>query len=348
VTRRLELLASLGLAGLTLGGACVDTPNPISPPDGGAPAQALSELGIFEPPLAALQPVPGIIAYDVNVSLYSDGAQKHRFLYLPPGTQLQATSDRWTIPTGAYLIKTFYYPNDARDPDAGVQLLETRFLVKQADGFLVSTYVWNTDQSDAVVSGGNLDIPTHWIDADGVLHDDYFHVPGTSLCQTCHQDRALGIRTRQLDMPGTYADGTSDQISHLIAAGALNEQPPPGIVLTDPLGDGGLDARARSYLDANCAHCHAVGGEAYSTNVLWDYEDTVPTSLPLCMNVESVSGDDQVIVPGEPQSSEFLARMWSPDPFVRMPQGPTHDPDGAAIAVLSEWVQAMTPPGCPQ
>jgi hypothetical protein len=39
--------------------------------------------------------------------------------------------------------------------------------------------------------------------------------------------------------------------------------------------------------------------------------------------------------------------MLSSDPFVRMPQGPSHIPDGAAIAVLSQWVQAMSPAGCP-
>jgi len=182
----------------------------------------------------------------------------------------------------------------------------------------------------------------------GDLHDDYFHVPGTSLCQTCHQDRALGWRTRQLDHPGTYADGTTDQIGHLIAAGVADVRPSPGIMLVDTFGDGGLDARARSYLDANCANCHAAGGEAHGTSVLWDYGNTGPGALPVCKNVESVAGAHFVIVPGAPLSSEFLARMSSPDPFVRMPQGPTHDPDEAAIAVLSEWVEAMTPAGCPQ
>ena len=38
---------------------------------------------------------------------------------------------------------------------------------------------------------------------------------------------------------------------------------------------------------------------------------------------------------------------WSADPFARMPQGPVHVPDTAAIAVLSDWVAAMTPAGCP-
>ena len=279
-----------------------DTANPIALPARRWPAglQKLSELGVFQEPLAALQPAAGVVAYDVNVSLYSDGAQKHRFVYVPPGQRIETTADRWMAPSGTYFIKNFYFPNDARDPSQGIRLIETRFLVKQATGFEVSTYLWNDAQTDALVPGGNVDVPTHWVDQNGDLHDDYFHVPGTSLCQTCHQDRALGWRTRQLDHPGSYADGTTDQIGHLIAAGIADAQPQPGTVLIDTFGDGGLDARARSYLDVNCANCHAVGGEAYGTGVLWDYEDTGPGALPLCKRVESVAGRHLVIVPGAP------------------------------------------------
>jgi uncharacterized repeat protein (TIGR03806 family) len=342
-------LTAVGLVSscMALSACTVDEPNPIPPPGGSTPVQKLSELNIFEPPLAALQPVPGIVAYDVNVSLYADGAEKHRFVYVPPGTKIQAEADRFVVPIGAYLIKNFYYPNDARDLSQGIRIVETRFLVKRSNGFDVSTYVWNDDQTDAVVSGGNVNVSTRFIDQSGVLHHDYFHVPGTSTCQTCHQERALGLRTRQLDHPDTYDDGTTDQIDHLIAAGVLDSAPPSGIVLTDPFGDGDLDSRARSYLDANCAHCHAQGGEAYGTHVLWDYENTDADHRPTCKPVHAVAGNDRVIVPGKPDQSEFLSRMLAADPCARMPQGPTHHPDGAAVAVLSQWVERMSPAGCP-
>ncbi len=327
---------------------CVDQPNPVPPPGSTTPVDRLSEMGIFEQPLNQLQPRAGIVPYDVNVSLYSDGAEKHRFIFVPPGTTIHATDDRWQPPLGTYLIKNFYYPNDARDESQGIHLIETRFLIQQDAGLEVSTYLWNDAQTDAVASGGNVDVPVRYIDANGVLHDDYFHVPGTSLCQSCHDDRMLGLRTRQIDHPGTYPDGTSDQISHLVAAGVLDAAPPDGgIVLSDPFGAAPLDARARSYLDANCAHCHASVGEASGTGVFWDYEDTGPGQLPTCRLTNAVDGNDHVLVPGHPEQSEFISRMLSPDAFVRMPQGPTHDPDGAAIAVLSQWVQAMTPGGCP-
>jgi uncharacterized repeat protein (TIGR03806 family) len=308
----------------------------------------LSELGIFVGNVADQIPVASFVPYDVNVTLYSDNAEKLRFVHVPPGSQIQSTEDRWDVPVGTYFVKTFFYPNDARDPSLGRQLIETRFLVKTSSGFTASTYVWNADQTDAIASGGNMDVPTHWIDSGGAAHDDYFHVPGTSQCMTCHADRALGWRSRQMDMAGTWNDGTTNQISHLIAAGIVDQPPPPHVVLSNPFGTDPLDLRARSYLDANCSHCHGTGGEAASTNLFWSYEDTGPGSLPLCKPTAAVNGDNHIIVPGEPDQSEFLARMLSPNAFTRMPQGPIHDPDAEGIAVLSQWVAAMAPAGCPQ
>jgi uncharacterized repeat protein (TIGR03806 family) len=334
---------------LLLTGCGIDTADPIPPPGSSTPVDRLSELGIFEPPLAALVPRAGVVPYDVVVSLYADGARKHRFVILPPGQALHAPedgTDRLVVPTGTYFVKSFYYPLDARDESRGIRLVETRFLVRRDDGYDASTYLWNDDQTDAVASGGNLDVPVDWIDQAGVARHDSFHVPGTSLCQSCHADRALGIRMRQLAVPGSQAGGP-DQIDQLVAKGMLDRRPDAGVVLVDPLGDAPLDARARSYLDANCSHCHGSQGLAAGTGVWFDEEDTSAGRLPLCRSTHAIDGRNRVIVPGHPESSEFLARMVSPDPFARMPQGPTRIPDEAGIGVLSAWVAAMTPAGCP-
>jgi hypothetical protein len=197
-----------------------------------------------------------------------------------------------------------------------------------------------------VATGGNLDVPVSFIDSAGVERHETFHVPGTSLCQSCHADRALGIRARQLAVGGSQP-GAPDQIDQLVALGLLDRRPAAGVVLVDPLGDATPDARARSYLDANCSHCHGSQGMAAGTGVLFDEEDTGAGRLPLCRPTHPIDGRDRVIVPGHPESSEFLARMESSDPFARMPQGPTRIPDEAGIGVLSAWVAAMTPAGCP-
>jgi uncharacterized repeat protein (TIGR03806 family) len=339
-------LAMLVAGTLTIA-ACVDQPILIASPAGGPARSSLSALGIFRGPPARQDPVDGILPYDVNLNLYSDEAHKHRFIYVPPGTQIHATDDRWELPPGAILIKTFYYPADAREPTSPERLIETRFLVKQADGHLqAATYVWNDEQTDAFASGGDIDVPTTWIDEDGNARNDHFHIPGTSQCETCHHDRYLGLRTRQLDHDGTFADGTRNQIEHLVSVGVVDAPPPARGGLPSTFGDAPLADRARGYLDANCGHCHAADGIAASTHVYFDLEDLL-SHPPICKPTPAIGGADRVIVPGDPAHSAFLQRMRAPDAFDRMPRGPTHIPDRKALAVLDEWIASLAPAGCP-
>jgi len=333
-------LALLGLSG------CSRPMQPIAPPGGSAPALRLSELGLFVGDPAKQIPRPGLVAYDVNAPLYSDGADKRRFVLVPEGARIQTTADRWELPVGTYLVKTFSFPRDLRDPSRGERLLETRFLVRTRDGFTASTYVWNDAQTDAFASGGNVDVPVTFFDRKGQRQEQVFHVPGTSQCRDCHQGRALGWRSRQLDHVAEYADGTRDQIAHFSALGLIDRAPPAHLVLSAPSGEASLAARARSYLDANCSHCHGVGGMAEGTDLLWDLEHTTPGEMPSCRETREVDGRDRVLVPGHPEQSEFLARMRSENPRVHMPRGPARRMDPAGVALLSAWVASLPTVTC--
>ena len=338
--------ASAMLALLGMVGCNANQVHPIAPPGSRVPVERLSELGIFVGDPAKQAPRADFVAYNVNASAYSDGATKRRFVHVPPNEQVHVTADRWELPVGAYLVKTFSFPIDARNPALGERLIETRFLVKTADGFEASTYVWNDAQTDALVSAGNIDVPVSWIDAGGEQHRQTLHVPGTSECESCHAGRALGWRARQIDRAGSYPDGASNQIAHLAALGILDGTPPPHPVLSDPFAAASLDARARSYLDANCGHCHGNGGSAEDTGVFWDFERTNALSLPACRPTRAIDGRDRVLVPGHPEGSEFLARMRSSDSDVRMPRGPTRITDSAGVELLSAWVAAMPAVRC--
>ena len=58
------------------------------------PFQKLSEYGLFAGDPAAQQPAPGVIPYDLNSALFSDYAEKFRFIKLPAGAA------QLTSPTG--------------------------------------------------------------------------------------------------------------------------------------------------------------------------------------------------------------------------------------------------------
>src|SRR5689334_4891427 len=55
-------------------------------PQGTVPA-LLSQTGAFED-VRALKPVPGLLSYDLNVPFWSDGAEKRRWIAIPPGEKI--------------------------------------------------------------------------------------------------------------------------------------------------------------------------------------------------------------------------------------------------------------------
>ena len=337
--------ALLTLALLALGG-CSQPLRPIAPPGAVAPALHLSQLGIFEGDPAKQVPRKGFVAYDVNASLYADGARKRRFVYVPVGSRIQTSEDRWQLPVGSYLVKTFSFARDLRDPTRGERLIETRFMVLTDDGFVPSTYVWNDAQTDASASRGDLDLPVSWLDERGVQQQQLFHVPSASQCAACHGNRALGFRSRQLDHVAEYADGTHDQIAHFARLGLIDRRPPAHWLLSEPSGTAPLEARARSYLDVNCSHCHGEGGSAERTDLFWDVEHTTRETLPSCRATRPIDGRDRVLVPGQPDRSEFLARMRTSNARIHMPRGPSKVPDQAGIALLTAWVASLPAEAC--
>ena len=81
-----------------------------SPPRRG-PFEKLSQYGLFAGDPAAQQPADGVIPYDLNSALFSDYAEKFRFIKLPPGTHATyRDDDAFEFPVGTVIAKTFAYP----------------------------------------------------------------------------------------------------------------------------------------------------------------------------------------------------------------------------------------------
>ena len=184
-----------------------------------------------------------MIPYDVNTPLFSDYATKDRFLWLPPATTIAwSQDDALGLPVGAVLIKTFAYLHDRRDPTAGRDLLETRLLIHEDDGWSAATYLYDHpgdagDPTDATLEVAGRMIDASWTDLDGSTRDTTYEVPNQNQCKTCHAEHdskqitPLGPKARHLNRDGL--------LEQLVATGQLVGAPPPAMwpkapVTTDP------------------------------------------------------------------------------------------------------------------
>ncbi|MFO0755465.1 MAG: hypothetical protein U0359_03185 [Byssovorax sp.] len=335
-----------------------------TPAPAGEPYDTLGEWHLFADGKTQA-PAEGVIPYDVNAPLFSDYTQKRRFLWVPKGQKIGwKDKERWDFPLGTIMIKTFAYPVDARDATKGERLLETRLLVHEggAPGWTAHTYVWNEDQTEAkrVIVGQT--IPIDWIDEQGKTRHNDYAVPNTNICQECHGKygvtNTLGGRTRQLERAHDYGEGEENQIDHLAALGLFDAAPPPSSdrqKLIDPFGSGPIGERGRSYLDANCSHCHGVVGLAKGTAFWLDYDRTDPakgnpTDWGVCKVPASAGGGTCGlgfdVVPGHSDQSIVVCRTGSLDAKVAMPPVGHRLIHDEGVQLLKDWIDAMPEQKC--
>ena len=147
-----------------------------------APKSRLSDYGFFTGDIRLQQPAAGVIPYSLNTALFSDHAEKLRFVRMPEG-QVIPYNDTATFdfPVGTALVKTFYFPIDARDLSKGRRLMETRVLLHEANGWKAYPYIWNEEQTDAlldVAAGEVIGIGHGFAQGIGIGDQRYGHGMG--------------------------------------------------------------------------------------------------------------------------------------------------------------------------
>ena len=116
----------------------------------------LTELGLFEAPGRPAD-ADVLLPYGVQSPLWSDGAQKERWVAFPSGGQVSFSANGpWGFPEGTIFVKHFSMALDERFP-AERRPLETRFLVHGAsDGYYGVSYKWNRAGTRATLLRGRL------------------------------------------------------------------------------------------------------------------------------------------------------------------------------------------------
>jgi uncharacterized repeat protein (TIGR03806 family) len=339
-----------------------DSGSGVTPAPEGEPYSTLDEWHLFED---AVKQSPGVrvVPYEVVSQLYADYTTKRRFIYVPEGKKVgYSATEKWAMPVGTILVKTFAYPADTRDPSKGERLLETRLLIHEASGWVPHTYVWDAAQKSATLKVGGDVIDSQFIDPSGKDRTNGYIVPSENDCRGCHgrlgETDTLGGRTRQLDRDNDYGSGPENQIDHMARLGFFDSAPEPAasrVHLVDPFGSASLSERARSYMDGNCAHCHVPGTAQGSSSGLWlDWDSTGPTAAKnhwgYCKDRPSAAGGGTCgllfdIVPGRPDESILICRVNSTLTKEKMPTVGRNLVHTEGVALLRDWI-ASIPGSC--
>jgi hypothetical protein len=286
--------------------------------------ERLSSTGLYED-IAHDVLAPGVMPFTPRFTLWSDGAEKRRWVLLPEGESLDTSeADFWRFPAGTRFWKEF-----VRD---GVRV-ETRLLAKVGEAdedWVAVAYQWDGD--DAV------QVPEGVRDASGTEHD----IPAASDCFGCHgghPSRALGFSALQLS-----EDGGGLDLAELAESGRLSEP-----VTVPPLPGETAVRDALGYLHANCGHCHnqdrpeTDGPRCYDPDNELDFllrldQLGSPEQTP---TYRTAAGD--VIEPGDPERSALVRRIsirrGGDDPS--MPPLGTEVVDVDGVRIIESWIQGL-------
>lgn len=299
-----------------------------------APPAHLSDTGLFVKG-STDEVRPDVLPFSPQYPLWSDGALKRRWIYLPPGTFIDASRpSAWEFPKGTRLWKEFRLE----------RRMETRFIERLADGsWRYATYIWNEDGKDAVLalSGAQLHA---------------YAVPSESDCRACHEGPAvpvLGFSALQLSpdrdplAPHAEKSRSNDVDLHALVERGLVRNLPPSFLTTPPriIASSPTERAALGYLHGNCGHCHTKSSDA-----------SVPVDLLLSQDVTDADGTAKILRSLRTASSQFRApgtsaavplvsalsmRMQSRNASVQMPPLGTAIPDSEGLALIARWIDTL-------
>jgi hypothetical protein len=299
---------------------------------------------------------PENLPFAPQYPLWSDGAAKRRWLYLPPGTAIDAARpNAWEFPPGTRLWKEFSHG----------RRIETRFIERLRDGsWRFAAYVWSADGSDAVLAP---EAGIASLVAAGAPGGRYT-IPSEADCRACHEGGAvpvLGAAALQLSPDrdalaphGETLPAGAVDLPRLVERGLLRNLPPALLAHPPRIAAASPEERAAlGYLHANCGHCHNDQSEAGSS---------APVDLVLAQDVRAGASaservlrsavrargryrpagqpaDAWLIAPGRHDASVVALRMRSRNPQAQMPPLGTRVPDAEGLSLVERWIDHDLP-----
>jgi len=332
----------------------------------------LSETGLFAS-VADHRPAVGMIPYSVNAPEWVDGALKTRYLAMPGDGKIDfeaitypqpspGAPHGWKFPDGTVLVETISLELEKGNPSSQ-RRLETRILHHErlTGGESVGdqywqgyTYVWNDGQDEATLLEDPLGLDRSFTINDPAFPEgkriQTWHFPSRAECTVCHNMAAkyvLGINTPQINKDHDYSGVVDNQLRTFEHVGLFTEPLPASPDALPHLVDYAdvsqeTGQRARSYLHANCSHCHRKwGGGNSEIQLLYglDLADMKTVAARPTHGAFSVS-QAAVIAPGDPYRSVLYYRLAKLGPG-RMPRIGSSVVDESALQLIHDWIAQL-------
>ncbi|MCA8998926.1 MAG: PQQ-dependent sugar dehydrogenase [Planctomycetaceae bacterium] len=297
----------------------------------------LSQTGLFAS-TADQHPAPGVLPYALNAEMFADGAEAQRWLAIPDQGSIQVVRNRehWKYPQDTVVAKTISLDN---------RNIETQILHFDGDEWRAYSYAWNEEQTDAELvekEGRDLEIPQ----TDGPPRPWRIH--SRAECLSCHMPPAgftIGISLPNLNHSLGGVQNLLDQWSEWKVF--ANDLPKADLktAMVDPYdGSQDLEARARSYLAINCAHCHRRqgGGTARIEFPFEHANDQMNAIHELPTQGAFGLPEGKIITPGDPYRSVLYYRLATVGRG-HMPHIGTRNVDERGLKLIRDWIVSLEP-----
>ena len=324
-------------------------PNPRTTATSNFPRR-LSETGLFTS-VNQQKPAPGVVSYSVNAEHWTDGAVSQRFVALPGESSVRITNESWTFPADAVLVRTLALPMNSMKPAQIPRKIETQLLHFNGDAWNAYSYRWNEQQTDADLvgaAGAEQVLSLEDSEAAGGRRQQTWRFASRTECLRCHNPwcgSALGFNALQLDRDHSHGNTPQSQFASLHTLSVLDRAPQPTASkrLSNPYGaDGTLHDRARSWLHANCSHCHRehAGGSVMSfMNFDWPLERLNLVGARPMQGTFGMEGAE-VAAAGDPYRSALYFRI-SKLGKGHMPYIGSRVIDERGTKVIHDWIKSL-------
>lgn len=321
---------------------------------------SLSDINLFQSQCDPTgKPNEGGFAYELVSPSFHNYASQYSYIFIPNGKKITFNENEdFEFPIGSIVAQTFSLPENTNNRKAKETLLETRLAFKRESGWILIPYIWNENQTDAVLSYTGSVINTSFIH-EGSIREFNYKVPSPQQCRQCHSSAdesvLIGMKSNQLNKVIKVDSMNINQLDYWqqenILQGVPEAIPDSNLVQideslnVDEISEDQLSTYAKSWMLANCQYCHTSDGQAGNTNFIISYDGELTSGV--CSSPIAYYGQGGLVIePGDSTNSAVYQRINAVTSADVMPMIDRSLIDEQGVLVMKRWIDNLLPTGC--